>query len=292
MKVERKCKIVSKEQMGDAVYMVLEAGDMVRTSFRAPGQFVHVKCGEGLLLRRPISVCTCYSDEPSDLLTIVFEVRGEGTDWLARRPVGHSLDVLGLAGNGFTMKPEGHYLLVGGGIGIPPMLGCAQYTQGKSTAILGGRSADKIILQNCFQDECAKVLTATDDGSLGHHGFVDALVRQELEGDQNYDAVLACGPRPMLRNVARVAEEFGVPCQVSMEERMGCGVGACLVCACDMADGSRKHVCKDGPVFDSREVNWDVSCGYARHPGGDDHEKPGGGGLRDLRLRPGVQPIF
>ena len=119
MKVERKCKIVSKEQMGDAVYMVLEAGDMVRTSFRAPGQFVHVKCGEGLLLRRPISVCTCYSDEPSDLLTIVFEVRGEGTDWLARRPVGHSLDVLGLAGNGFTMKPEGHYLLVGGGIGIP-----------------------------------------------------------------------------------------------------------------------------------------------------------------------------
>ena len=111
MKVERKCKIVSKEQMGDAVYMVLEAGDMVRTSFRAPGQFVHVKCGEGLLLRRPISVCTCYSDEPSDLLTIVFEVRGEGTDWLARRPVGHSLDVLGLAGNGFTMKPEGHYLL-------------------------------------------------------------------------------------------------------------------------------------------------------------------------------------
>ena len=115
--------------MGDAVYMVLEAGDMVRTSFRAPGQFVHVKCGEGLLLRRPISVCTCYSDEPSDLLTIVFEVRGEGTDWLARRPVGHSLDVLGLAGNGFTMKPEGRYLLVGGGIGIPPMLGCAQYTQ-------------------------------------------------------------------------------------------------------------------------------------------------------------------
>lgn len=132
MKVERKCKIVSKEQMGDAVYMVLEAGDMVRTSFRAPGQFVHVKCGEGLLLRRPISVCTCYSDEPSDLLTIVFEVRGEGTDWLARRPVGHSLDVLGLAGNGFTMKPEGHYLLVGGGIGIPPMAWAAPSTPRES----------------------------------------------------------------------------------------------------------------------------------------------------------------
>ncbi len=138
MKVERKCKIVSKEQMGDAVYMVLEAGDMVRTSFQAPGQFVHVKCGEGLLLRRPISVCSCMEDEPEDTLAIVFEVRGEGTDWLARRPVGHSLDVLGLAGNGFTMKPEGRYLLVGGGIGIPPMRGCAQYTAGKVHRHLGG----------------------------------------------------------------------------------------------------------------------------------------------------------
>ena len=85
---------------------------------------------------------------------------------------------------------------------------------------------------------------------------MDALVRQELEQDRNYDGVLACGPKPMLRNVANVAQEFGIPCQVSMEERMGCGVGACLVCACDMADGSRKHVCKDGPVFDSEEVDW------------------------------------
>lgn len=258
MKVERKCKVVSKHWLNrDAVYMVLEVGDMVRASWRGPGQFVHVKCGDGLLLRRPISVCSCMEDEPEDTLAIVFEVRGEGTDWLSRREAGDTLDVLGLAGNGFSMRPEGRYLLVGGGIGIPPMRGCAQYTGGRSTAILGGRSADKIILQNCFADECAKVLIATDDGSLGHHGFVDFLVRRELEQDRNYDAVLACGPRPMLRNVAKAAEEFGLPCQVSMEERMGCGVGACLVCACDMADGSRKHVCKDGPVFDSREVDWD-----------------------------------
>ena len=258
MKVERECKIVSKEQVGDAVYMTLEVGDMIRTSFRAPGQFVHVRCGEGLLLRRPISVCSCMEDEPDDLLSIVFEVRGEGTRWLAGRELGDSLDVLGLAGNGFDLKPEGRYLLVGGGIGIPPMLGCAQYTGGRATAILGGRSRDKIILEDFFREDCAKVLCATDDGSLGHHGFVDALVRRELSEDRGYDGVLACGPKPMLRNVAKVAEEFGIPCQVSMEERMGCGVGACLVCACDMADGSRKHVCKDGPVFDSREVDWDA----------------------------------
>ena len=258
MKVERKCKIVSKQLMGDAVYMTLEVGDMVRTSCKGPGQFVHIKCGEGLLLRRPISVCTCQEDEPSDLLSIVFEIRGEGTQWLAERREGEELDVLGMAGNGFSVRPDQRCLLVGGGIGIPPMLGCAQYTMKNSTAILGGRSKDKIILQECFHNECAKVMVATDDGSLGHHGFVDTLVRQELEQDKNYDCVLACGPKPMLRTVARVAEEFGIPCQVSMEERMGCGIGACLVCACDMADGSRKHVCKDGPVFDSKEVDWNV----------------------------------
>ena len=258
MKVERECKIVSKEQVGDAVYMTLEVGDMIRASFRAPGQFVHIRCGEGLLLRRPISVCSCMEDEPDDLLSIVFEVRGEGTRWLAGRELGDSLEVLCLARNGFDLEPEGRYVLVGGCIGIPPMLGCAQYTGGRATAILGGRSRDKIILEDFFREDCAKVLCATDDGSLGHHGFVDALVRRELSEDRGYDGVLACGPKPMLRNVAKVAEEFGIPCQVSMEERMGCGVGACLVCACDMADGSRKHVCKDGPVFDSREVDWDA----------------------------------
>lgn len=258
MKVERKCKIVSKTQMGDAVYMALEVGDMVRASFKAPGQFVHIKCGDGLLLRRPISVCSCMEDQPEDTLSVVFEIRGEGTAWLAERQEGDALDVLGLLGNGFDVSPKGRYLLVGGGIGVPPMLGCARYTGGRSTAILGFRSRDKAILLDEFDSECVNVHIATDDGSLGHHGFVDALVRQELERDRAYNAVLACGPKPMLRNVAKAAAQFGVPCQVSMEERMGCGVGACLVCACGMKDGSRKHVCKDGPVFDAQEVDWDA----------------------------------
>ena len=158
MKVERKCTIVAREEMGDAIYLVLEAGDMVRTSYAGPGQFVHVKCGEGLLLRRPISVCSCQEDVPNDFIAIAFEVRGDGTRWLAQRKVGDTLDVMGMLGNGFSVKPKGRYLLVGGGIGIPPMRGCAQATEGRSTAILGGRSKDKIILQDCFKDECAKVL--------------------------------------------------------------------------------------------------------------------------------------
>ena len=257
MKIERKCRIIEKKQMGDAVYMVLAVGDMVRTSGVRPGQFVHIKCGDANLLRRPISICEWTGSKGGDTLTIVFEVRGEGTAWLARRPVGHTVDVLGPLGNGFDGS-DGPYLLVGGGIGVPPMLGCAGTSGGTSTAILGFRSRDKAILLDQFGSDCANCLVATDDGSLGYHGFVDALVRQELEKEHHYQGVLACGPKAMLRSVAKVAAEFGVPCQVSMEERMGCGVGACLVCACDMADGSRKHVCKDGPVFDSREVDWDA----------------------------------
>ena len=257
MKVERKCRIVEKTQMGDAIYMVLAVGDMVRTSGVRPGQFVHIKCGDANLLRRPISICQWTGSGDGDTLTLVFEVRGEGTAWLARRPVGHTVDVLGPLGNGFEAE-GGPYLLVGGGIGVPPMRGCAQYTDGTSTAILGFRSKDKAILLDCFRDECVNVQIATDDGSLGYHGFVDELVRQELSQDWTYDAVLACGPKPMLKSVAKVAAEFGVPCQVSMEERMGCGVGACLVCAAPMKDGTVKHVCKDGPVFDAREVDWDA----------------------------------
>ena len=256
MKVEQKCGIISRTMLNDAaISLTLEVGDMVRTAFRAPGQFVHIKCGHSRLLRRPISVCACQAGEGDapDRLTVVF-----GTAWLAGRREGQSLDVMGLLGNGFPMKREGRYLLVGGGIGVPPMLGCAQYAPGRCTAILGFRSGDRVMLEEQFRSVCSQVQVATDDGSYGFHGYVDALVWRELEGDRGYDAVLACGPRPMLRNVARAAEDFGVRCLVSMEERMGCGVGACLVCACDMADGSRKHVCKDGPVFEAREVDWDA----------------------------------
>ena len=260
MKVERKCKITARERLTqDAVSMTLAVGDMLHSGDRPirPGQFVHVKCGDGLLLRRPISISE-WTESGGGTITIVFEVRGEGTAWLAERGLGDTLDVLGPLGNGFQIEREDRCLLVGGGIGVPPMLGCAQTSGGSATAILGFRSKERAILLNRFEQECADVLVATDDGSLGYHGFVDALVRQELEKERRYKAVLACGPKPMLRNVAKAAEEFGVPCRVSMEERMGCGIGACLVCACDMKDGSRKHVCKDGPVFNAEEVDWNA----------------------------------
>ncbi len=252
MPIQKNCTVVEAVRLNAFAYsFTLEAEGMTP---EGPDQFVHVKCGHSRLLRRPISIC----DWEENLLRIVFEVRGGGTEWLSRRKAGDRLDVLGPLGRGFRMDREGRYLLVGGGIGVPPMLGCAKWTAGRSTAVLGFRSADRAMLSEDFQKSCKEIFLCSDDGSIGRHGFVDAQVRDILEKDKDFTAVLACGPKPMLKNVAAVAAGFGVPCQVSMEERMACGVGACLGCAIQMADGTMQHVCKDGPVFDAGEVDWNV----------------------------------
>ncbi len=259
MPIEQICTIVEAAKLNEYAYsFTLEVGDMVKKEGLMAGQFLHIACGEGLLLRRPISVCMVQEDEPQDTARVVFEVRGEGTKWLAQRQVGDKVNVLGPLGNGFTVTPNDRLLLVGGGIGVPPLLGQAAFTAKNSTAILGFRSADRTMLVEDYRDYCEAVYLCSDDGSLGRHGFVDAQLNDILEKDKNFTAVLACGPKPMLKNVAKVAAEYGVPCQVSLEERMACGVGACLGCAVQMADGTMKHVCKDGPVFDAKEVDWNV----------------------------------
>lgn len=257
--MQESCRLIDKHQVGpNTWWFQLECGRMIEKTFRAPGQFVHIKCGHSRLLRRPISVAACQDDVPEGGLSIVFEVRGQGTDWLARREIGDKLDVLGLLGNGFSMDPGGRYLLAGGGIGVPPLYGCAQYTGGKAVAVLGFRAAERAILLPQFAEACQDVRLYTDDGSLGVKGHVADGVRAVLEKDKDFTAVLACGPKVMLRGVAAAAAEYGLPCQVSMEERMACGVGACLGCAVQMAGGSMKHVCKDGPVFNAQEVDWNV----------------------------------
>ncbi len=259
MPIQHTCKLIDKEQVGpNTWWFTLEAGDMVEKTFLAPGQFVHIKCGHSRLLRRPISVATCQSDTPDDGVSIVFEVRGEGTAWLADRKVGDTLDVLGLLGNGFMLRASGRYLLAGGGIGVPPLYGCAQYADGNAVAVLGFRNAQRAILLDHFKSVCKEVRLYTDDGSAGTQGYVADGVRAVLGKDKDFTAVLACGPKVMLRGVAQAAAEYGIPCQVSMEERMACGVGACLGCAVEMADGSMKHVCKDGPVFGAGEVDWNA----------------------------------
>ena len=217
------------------------------------GQFVSFKCGEDMLLRRPVSICCKKGNE----LKFVFEVKGKGTKWLSGCKPGQSLDIFGPLGNGFNI-PDGRIIVVGGGVGAPPLLYAAESAAGAVTAILGFRDAERVILQKEFESACENVFVTTDDGSCGVHGTVTEPLSRLLESG-GYAAVLACGPRVMLSAVANLCKQHGVPCQVSLEERMACGVGACVVCACltiqDGVQGMRR-VCKDGPVFNAEEVVW------------------------------------
>lgn len=250
MPMQRICPLIEARPLtADIWSFLIEAGEMAETA--KPGQFVSIACGEGRLLRRPISIC----DAGAGMLWLVFQVRGEGTAWLSRCRAGQTLDVLGPLGTGYTYPPEGKVLVVGGGIGVPPMLFAAKAAPNGAAAALGFRNRGAAILLEDFAQAGCPVHLTSDDGSIGQHGFVDALVREILAQDPSISAVFACGPKLMLRSVSQAAAQRQVPCSVSMEERMGCGVGACLVCACRV-NGQYQHVCKDGPVFPAEEVDW------------------------------------
>lgn len=253
--VQEICRLSDKKQLTNTIFdFIIDAPEIVKNA--KAGQFVHILCGEKTL-RRPISICEILREEGK--LRIVFEIRGEGTDWLAKQPVGCELDILGPLGNGFDVSDtDKKIVVVGGGIGVPPMLETAKTFGKNAVAITGFRNKDAVILQEDFEKVCGGVMLATDDGSAGHHGLVTDLLKDVLE-ENKIDAVYACGPMPMLRAIKTLAKDNSVPCFVSLEERMGCGIGACLVCACKIqtADGVKhKHVCKDGPVFNAEEVVW------------------------------------
>ena len=252
MTVQENCKILEINRISETIFtMRLLAKEIAGQC--VPGQFLHIGCGEHLLLRRPISIC----DIDGDKLTLVFELRGEGTKWLSECLVGDMLDILGPLGRGFDISGK-NIIVVGGGIGVPPLLYTAKSATGNVTAVLGFRDKDRVMLVDDFEGVCKEVYITTDDGSFAEHGFVSAPLERLLI-NSGYDAVLACGPRGMLKAVAEVCKRYEVPCQVSMEERMGCGVGACLVCACKTQTDGEEHmsrVCKDGPVFNAEEVVW------------------------------------
>ena len=252
MKYDSKlCKLLSARALTKDVFdFVLECPELA--ALANPGQFAQIRL-PGHTLRRPISICGI--DKAAGTLRFVFQIRGEGTAELAQFQPGSEIEILAPLGNGFPVDPVKRTLLVGGGIGVPPMLGVAAELKEKAVAVLGFRNQDAVILEKDFQAVGAKTLIATDDGSYGHHGLVTDLCK-----DQEFDCVMACGPAPMLKAVRALAEERGVPCYVSLEERMACGIGACLGCAVGLLkeDGSQYfgHVCKDGPVFESHRVAW------------------------------------
>lgn len=222
--------------------------------FASPGQILHISCGPGFTLRRPLSIC----EAEGGFLRVCYEVRGRGTQYLSTLVPGDEIDTHLPIGRGYTISKEGRALLVGGGIGIYPLLWCAKRYAKRADAVLGFRSRSLVHMDAEFAEYCGMVGTITDDEGFVTRLAEEALCRAAEQGSQ-YETIHACGPKPMLRAVAELAQRYEVRCEVSLEERMACGVGACMSCACRIREGDGyvyKRVCVDGPVFDAREVYW------------------------------------
>ncbi len=235
-------EIIENTPLTRDVYRMRLSGDT--SAITAPGQFVNIKL-EGLYLRRPISVC----DTEGDVLTILYKVVGKGTEQMAEMKSG-KLDVLTGLGNGYDTSLSGEKpLLLGGGVGVPPMYGLAKklLSEGKQVrAVLGFNTKDEIFYENEFRALGADVTVTTADGSYGTKGFVtDAL-------GADYTYFYTCGPEPMLKAVFAATTTAG---QLSFEERMGCGFGACMGCSCKTIYGN-KRICKEGPVLRKEEILW------------------------------------
>lgn len=241
------------EQLTEDIYRLVVHCEAAKDAF--PGQFCNLYMADGAhLLPRPISICEI--NRVTSELTFVFRVVGEGTTALSQLAAGDALELMGPLGNGFYIVDNQAPVLVGGGVGVPPMLGLCKALQGNCTVVLGYRDSATFLLDE-FLETGAHVVIATDDGSIGTHGtVVDAILENQIA----CGVIYSCGPKPMLRALKELALERDIPCFVSMEERMACGVGACLGCVCESTevdDHSKVHnkrVCKDGPVFEAREV--------------------------------------
>ena len=253
-KFEETAIIIRQEEIADDIYSMWLHTDQIAAHAKA-GQFVSVYCNDGSrLLPRPISICEI--DKKDGAIRLVYRVAGKGTAEFAQCQKGDKLEILGPLGNGFPMeRAEGKKVfLIGGGIGIPPMVELSRQLPGEKTVIAGYRD-DKLFLKEELERN-AVFYAATEDGSVGTKGNVlDAIRENKLTADVIY----ACGPTPMLRALKAYAQEQDIECWISMEERMGCGIGACLVCACQLEKEGKSvmgHVCKDGPVFPAEEVVW------------------------------------
>jgi len=248
---KKKAVITENTMITDDIFSVwIEAADIASTA--KPGQFVSLYCDDSSsLLPRPISICEI--DKEKGRVRLVYRVVGKGTKEFSLRKGKDTLTVMGPLGNGFTLEGK-KAILIGGGIGIPPMLELAKQLTCEKQIVLGYR--DVTFLEEEFE-AYGKVYLATEDGSKGTKGnVIDAIKANSLDAD----IIFACGPTPMLKGIKVYAKEKGIRAQLSLEERMACGIGACLGCVCKTKDidhhsnVNNKRICKDGPVFDSEEV--------------------------------------
>jgi len=250
------CKLIQKQEIAPNIFDFVVECPVAPSA--QPGQFLHVKCGGTAYLRRPISICDAWDDK----LRFIFEVRGEGTKLLSQFRIGETIDILGPLGRGFDLdlsKDDGDIILVGGGIGTFPLLLLARELElrvKKPIAILGYRTKELVTLTAEFEAVCKEVKITTDDGSFGTHGFVTEVLA-DMAKSGKVGAVYTCGPFGMMKAVAGIANKHNIPAQVSMEERMACGIGACVTCTCSVA-GYNARVCKDGPIFNAKDVDFDA----------------------------------
>ncbi len=234
-KKEHIVTILNQEEIASKIYnMVLDAPEIANTA--SPGQFVHIQCPDGFL-RRPISICDCLDGK----LRIIYRAEGKGTQSLSRLKSGDSISLLGPLGHGFT-PVSGRTIVIGGGLGVFPLLYLSK--QLENPIVLLGFSSQNIV---CLDQDFLHPRIFTDDGTFGEKGFVTEGLLEEIKKEKPV-MIYACGPTPMLDRVEMIAKEHRIDYEVSLEERMGCGVGACLVCNCER-DGKYRRVCKDGPVF-------------------------------------------
>ncbi|MDO9528452.1 MAG: dihydroorotate dehydrogenase electron transfer subunit [Syntrophales bacterium] len=238
-------------------------------SFRGvtPGQFVMLRAkGRDVpFLRRPMSIYSLYPSAGDLIIELLYRVAGKGTFVISRLKPDDEIDILGPLGRGFDIFPHcKRVVLVAGGIGIAPLSFLGHYygadTVNKPPQIIcyvGAQRADLLVGLDRMDEICSDIRISTDDGSRGYHGLVTELFEQDITLYNSSDSVVySCGPFPMIKSLAEILRNQAVPCQVSVEERMACGVGACLGCAISVKSGYRK-VCKDGPVFDIHELVWD-----------------------------------
>ena len=252
-------KLIKKEKLLEGLYKFsVEAKEIV--DMAKPGNFVEIKVNENLdpFLRRPISIYNL--DKENGVLEFIFQVRGNGTNILAKKEEGDLIDIIGPLGSGtFKYSSFENLAIIGGGICVFPLYElakCAKSDNKNVNSYLGFRNKELVTLEKEFEGVSTKLTITTDDGSYKEKGFAINYLEKDLS---EFDGIYACGPLPMLKAVKKLAEEKAIPCQISLEEKMGCGLGVCLGCAVKTAASPKDapeyvHVCKAGPVFDSKIV--------------------------------------
>lgn len=253
-----KVKLIRKEQLNQDLFKFsVESSEIAENA--KPGQFLEIRVSDHIdpFLRRPISIYNI--EKENKIVEFIFQVRGKGTQILSEKKEGDMIDILGPLGYGtFEIKENKNVAIIGGGIGIFPLYELSKQLYDKSsvTVYLGFRNKEFVCLEKEFEEVSNELVITTDDGSYGKEGFAIEYMKKDIL-TKKPDMIYACGPLPMLKAVRELSIKENIPCQISLEERMGCGIGACLGCAVKVISGDKPrygHVCKEGPVFFANEV--------------------------------------